>query len=255
MTLATVLIYILLVLGIALVALGVLVVARQLLSWDARRTPGRGTPAPYLSALVIVIGIASLGTAALLSLKKPASTVVVEPSASTAAASAAAASTTVPSTAPASTAASTVSPSTSAATSPAPTGAVSLSAPAAGAKVEQCDVFTGTSSLPQDETIVIGVRNLDDAGNTSYLEPVNGWDKPSSLTQWTGFQYFGSGDASLGQTYQASVIVMPSAVVKAALADPANHTAWGVISLPPGSVVKQTLRLSRVSGLGPAACQ
>jgi hypothetical protein len=58
MALATVLIYILLVLGIALVALGVFVVARQLL----QRVAPAGPQGPYLSALVIVIGIASMGT-------------------------------------------------------------------------------------------------------------------------------------------------------------------------------------------------
>jgi hypothetical protein len=121
--------------------------------------------------------------------------------------------------------------------------------------VQQCDIFTGTSDLPGDETIVIGVRNLNDTGNTSYLEPVHGWDKPNELAHWTGFQYFGSGDTSLGQTYLVSVIVMASSVVKSALADPANHTAWGVTSLPAGSTVKQTLHLTRVSGQGPQACR
>jgi hypothetical protein len=58
----------------------------------------------------------------------------------------------------------------------------------------------------------------------------------------------------LGQTYQVSVIVMATSVVQSALADPANHTAWAVTSLPAGSTVKQTLHLTRVSGQGPAGC-
>jgi hypothetical protein len=127
-----------------------------------------------------------------------------------------------------------------------------LSAP--GSDVRQCDVFTGTSDLPGGETIVIGVQNLDDSGTTSYLAPVNDWNKPAALSQWTGFQYFGSGDGSVGQTYLVSVIVMPSSVVQGAQADPANRPTWAVTSLPPGSTVKQSVRMKRVSGQGPAAC-
>lgn len=123
-----------------------------------------------------------------------------------------------------------------------------------GSDVQQCDVFTGTSDLPADETIVIGVRNLDDAGNTSYLVAVNNWDKPGALPHWTGFQYFGSANSSVGQKYLVSVIVMPSTVVKNALANPANRPTWAVTSLPAGSAVKQSLRLTRVAGQGPQAC-
>jgi hypothetical protein len=47
---------------------------------------------------------------------------------------------------------------------------------------------------------------------------------------------------------------MATSVVQSALADPANHTAWAVTSLPAGSTVKQTLHLTRVSGQGPAGC-
>jgi hypothetical protein len=247
MTLATVLTYVLLALGIALVALGVSVVARQLLAWDTRRESSTGAPAPYLSALVIVIGIASLGTSAVISLNKPASTEIVSAPSTTPAASTPAAST------PTSPAPTVVT--SSASSSPPPTGAVVMSAPAPGSKVQECDVFTGTSSLPSGETIVIGVRNLDDTGDTSYLEPVNNWDKPSALPRWTGFQYFGSGDSSVGQTYLVTVIVMPSGVVKSALAQPANRTAWAVTSPPAGSTVKQSLHLNRVQGQGPDVCR
>jgi len=124
-----------------------------------------------------------------------------------------------------------------------------------GPDVQGCDVFTGTSNLQGGETIVIGVQNLNDSGNTSYLEAVNNWDKPAALAQWTGSQYFGSGDTSVGQTYLVSVIVMPSSVVQSALANPANRPTWAVTSLPAGATVKQSLRMKRVSGEGPAACR
>jgi hypothetical protein len=242
MTLTTVLIYILLVLGIALVALGVFVVARQLLRWDMKRAASAGVPGPYLSVLVIVIGLASLGTSGFLSLKKPVSpqTAPPQPSAS-------ATTTPTESTAPAVT--------SSAAGSPVPAGSVTLSAPSPGTNVQGCDVFTGSSSLPPGETVVVGVRNLSDAGHTTYLAPVNHWDKPGALARWTGIQYFGSGDSSVGQTYVVSVMVVAASTVRSALADPANHVAWAVTSLPGGATVKQTLHLTRVPGSGPAACR
>jgi hypothetical protein len=242
MTLTNVLIYILLVLGIALVVLGVSVVALQLLRWDMKRTASAGTaPSPYLYALVIVIGIASLGTSGFLSLKKPASSSAAQPQPSATAASSVTGSATP-------TSASAVTSSAAA------SGAVTLSAPSPGANVQGCDVFTGTASLPAGETVVLGVRNLSDAGHTTYLAPVNNWDKPSALANWTGIQYFGSGDASVGQTYVVSVIVMASGTVKSALANPANKVSWAVISLPGGATVKQTLHLTRVPGQGPSAC-
>jgi serine/threonine-protein kinase len=242
MALTSVLIYILLVLGIALVALGVFVVARQLLRWDTNRAASAGVPGPYLSVLVIVVGIASLGASGFLSLKKPASPATAQPQPSVPAAS-----TQTTTTAPAAT--------SSATGSAVATGSVTLTAPSPGTKVQGCGMFTGTSSLPPGKTVVVGVRNLSDAGHTIYLEPVNKWEKPSALTHWTGFQYFGSGDSSVGQTYVVSIIVMPSSTVKSALAIPANHVTWAVISLPAGARVRQTLHLTRASGQGPAACR
>lgn len=243
MTLTNVLIYILLVLGIGLVVLGVSVVAIQLLRWDMKRTAATGAPSPYLYALVIAIGVASLGTSGFLSLKKPASQETAPPQPSATAASTA-------------TAATTPAVTSSAASSAAPTGSVTLSSPSPGTNVQGCDVFTGTSSLPTDETVVIGVRNLSDAGHTIYLAPVNDWNKPGALANWTGIQYFGSGsDASVGQTYVVSVIVLASSTVKSALAEPANHVTWAVTSLPGGATVKQTLHLTRIPGSGPSACR
>lgn len=238
MALATVLIYILLVLGIALVALGVFVVARQLL----QQVAPAGPQGPYLSALVIVIGIASMGTSGFLALKKPDSQGTAQPQPSASAA-----------VTPSRPAAPTMTPTPTESSSP--TGAVTLSAPSSGKTVQGCDVFTGTASLPPDETVVVGVRNLSDTGHTTYLEPVNNWDKPSDLPHWTGFQYFGSGDSSIGQTYVVSILVVPSGTVKKALADPANKVAWGVTSLPGGTTVKRTLRLTRVPGAGPEVCR
>jgi hypothetical protein len=236
MNLATVLIYILLILGIALVALGIFVVARQLLRSDTS-SAAAGAPGPYLSALVIVIGIASLGTSGFLSQRNTASQVTAQPKPTTPAASPAPhgpPTPAVPSSKPA---------------SPVPAGTVTLSA-RPGTNVQQCDVFSGTANLPASKTIAVGVRNLSDADHTTYLEPIDNWETPSALARWTDVQYFGSGNTSVGQTYLVSVIVLPSGTVKRALADPANHVAWGVTSLPRGATVRQTLHLTRIPGSG-----
>jgi hypothetical protein len=132
---------------------------------------------------------------------------------------------------------------------------VAWSGPAPGPDVQACDVFTGTSSLPADDTIVIGARNLDDPGNTTYLAAVSNYDVPSSVAKWTGILYFGSGNSSVGQTYVVSVIVMAASAVKSAKAIPANQKLWAVTSLPVGATIKLTLHLTRVTGQGPAACQ
>ncbi len=232
----TAVIYVLLAIGVALVAIGAFDVVRQILKHDT----GPRSAAPYLSALVIVVGIGSLGTSGFLSLKKP-TTPQAAPSPATTPATAS----TIPGVTP--------GPATSAPAIGA--GDVTIDPPAAGTKVEQCNVFTGQANLPQGETVVLGVRNLSDTGNTTYLAPVNNWNNPSALTNWTDIQYFGSGDSSVGQTYLVSVIVMASDTVKTALAEPANRSAWAVTALPGGSSIKSTLKLVRVTGPGPQACR
>ena len=246
MTLTITIIYILLALGIILVVLAIAVIARQLFASSGGKSSTGGAHAPYLAVLVLVIGIASLGTSGFISVKKSDNTAAPQAQASTPVASASAAgpaeASTLPATPPA--------PSTSAA----PTGAVTVDSPASGSKVQGCDVFTGTSDLAAGQTIVLSVRNLNDSGTTSYLAPVQGYDKPAALAKWTGVQYFGSGDNSVGQTYLVSVLVMASSAVKSALAEPANRTTWAVTSLPSGSTVKDTLHLTRISGPGPQSC-
>jgi hypothetical protein len=132
-------------------------------------------------------------------------------------------------------------------------GAVSLVSPVYGAQVGGCAVFTGTSDLERQDIIVLGGRNLSDPTKTIYLEPVNDWQS-RNLADWTGYLYFGSGNSSVGQTYEIYVIVMPFNVVDAAKAQPANNPTWHVASLPAGAQVKATIRVVRVAGSGPAIC-
>ncbi len=143
--------------------------------------------------------------------------------------------------------------SSPAATKTGHSGAVSLVSPVYGAHVGGCAVFTGTADLGAQTVVVLGDRNLSDPTRTMYLEPVNDW-KSRELSSWVGYLYFGSGNSSVGQTYDAYVIVMPFDVVTAAKAQPANNPTWAVTSLPSGAQIKETIRVMRVAGQGPAIC-
>ena len=133
-------------------------------------------------------------------------------------------------------------------------GAVSLISPDNGAHVGGCAVFTGTADLDAQAVVVLGDRNLSDPTKTIYLEPVNDW-KSKTFSSWAGYLYFGSGNSSIGQTYEVYVIVMPFNVVVTAEARPANNPTWAAASLPNGAQIKETIHVMRVTGQGPAACR
>lgn len=133
--------------------------------------------------------------------------------------------------------------------------AVTIDHPDFGTTVGECAVFSGRASLPQDDTLVLSVLNTSDPAKVLYLQPVNDWDKPAQLSHWTGYQYFGSRDSSVGQTYEVSAVIMKVRTVNTALGNPANRPIWHVKTLPQDSAVKQTLRVIRAHGSGPAVCQ
>ena len=230
----TAIVYLLTAAGIALIGLGIYGIIKDRFSQETKGSgPGVSFTLP-LSALVLLMGLASLIGSGYLALNgsRSGTTGVTQPTPAT------------------------QSSDTSAAPSqPEHTGDVALTTPAYGSKVGACGVFSGTSDLPTGKTLVLAARNLSDLTKTSYLEPVNNWTKPPEISKWTGYQYFGSGNSSVGQTYEVDVLIMNTATVRAALAQPKNNPAWAVKSLPSGTNVKATLRVVRKKGLGPAVCQ
>jgi hypothetical protein len=132
---------------------------------------------------------------------------------------------------------------------------VSVSFPKAGSKVEQCQVFKGTSNLTPDKTIVLAMSNATDPTKTLYLEPVHNWQTPNTLSHWTGIQYFGSGDNSASQIYHIDVVIMNLSQVRQAEAIPSNSPTWSTTAMPQGSHVTEELSLTRIPGAGPATCQ
>jgi len=124
--------------------------------------------------------------------------------------------------------------------------------------VQHCDVFTGRASLPASYTLVLVMENLSNRDKMLYLQPVHDWQHPAKLTRWTGYQYFGSDDTSLGEKYQVQAVIVPLATVAAAMADPAygpvDRRDWHAAVLPQGSVTGPAVSLTRVKGNGPAVC-
>jgi hypothetical protein len=230
----TTIVYLLTAVGVALIGLGIYGIIKDRFSQETKGAgPGVSFTLP-LSALVLLMGLASLAGSGYFALNgsKSGTTVFAQPTP-------------------------TVQPS---GTSAVPvqsehTGAAALTAPTYGSKVGACDVFSGTSNLPPDETLVLSARNLSDPTMTSYLEPVNNWTKLSEVSEWTGYQYFGSGNSSVGQTYEVDVLIMKTATVSAALAQKKNNPAWAVKSLPRGTNVKASVRVVRKDATGPAVCQ
>jgi len=231
----TAIVYLLIIVGIALIGLGIYGIIKDRFSQETKGSaPGVEFTLP-LSALVLLMGLASLIGSGYLATHGPKedSTLSQRP--------------TIP-----------AQPSSSTQTAtlqPARTGAVTIVSPGYGAKVGACGVFSGTSNLSAGETMVLSARNLSDTTKTSYLEPVNNWANPSELSRWIGYQYFGSGNSSVGQTYEVDVFIMKIATIRAALAQPKNTPTWAVKTLPNGTKVKVTMRVVRKQGPGPAVCQ
>jgi hypothetical protein len=230
----TAIVYLLITAGIALIGLGIYGIIKDRFSQETKGSgPGVSFTLP-LSALVLLMGLASLIGSGYFALNgsKEGATRFVQPT--------------------------TTARSSSTSATPVQsehTGAVAIISPAYGAKVEACGVFSGTSDLPPSETLVLAAQNLSDPTKTSYLQPVNNWAKPSELSRWNGYQYFGSGNSSVGQTYEVDVLIMKIATVRAARAQPKNNPVWAVKSLPNGTNVKVTMRVVRKQGSGPTVCQ
>jgi serine/threonine-protein kinase len=140
---------------------------------------------------------------------------------------------------------------------PAPTNratpAATLELPIDGSSVHQCAVFTGTADLPADKTLVLSMRNLDNHDPAHYFSAVRDYDYPDELRAWTGYQWFGSRDSSVGQRYRVELLIVDLTLVQAALAS-APKDGWSAPENPPGSIVAAHITLTRVAGPGPAVC-
>lgn len=139
------------------------------------------------------------------------------------------------------------------ATGPATRGThgVTLTSPADGAKVHRCEEFSGDAKVPAGQTLMLAVDNVSNTDVNKYFLPVTSWDDPAKLSHWSGVQFFGSRDDSVGQNYKVSVVMLKSEVVKAALAKGGD---WFAPTLPETSKVTLSVTLRRIAGTGPMIC-
>jgi hypothetical protein len=128
-----------------------------------------------------------------------------------------------------------------------------FTAPVDGSAVQQCAVFTGTARLPKDSTLVLGMQNLDNGDPNHYFNAVNDYDDADALPGWTGYQWFGGQNTSVGQRYRVELLIVDLASVQTALAS-AKQVGWHATQDPAQSVLAAHLTVHRVAGAGPAAC-
>ncbi|WP_436533252.1 hypothetical protein [Actinoplanes sp. HUAS TT8] len=125
------------------------------------------------------------------------------------------------------------------------TTAGAISTPADGAEVQQCARFTGTATLADGKTLVLAMKNIDNNDPTAYVQFVENFGDPSTLSSWRGVQFFGNGDDSAGQHYQVSLLAVD--LVTAQDAAGSGQDA-DVNALAAKSTELATVKLTRIAG-------
>jgi eukaryotic-like serine/threonine-protein kinase len=130
----------------------------------------------------------------------------------------------------------------------------SITAPNDNSFVRQCELIEGTSKLPPGTTLVLAGRELS-AGSgdaTAFLNPVDGWQTPSSLRVWRSHQQFGAlGDpGATAARYRVDVMVVELKAFKKMIADArAAKKDWRLQRLPVNAVVAAGITMTRVPGV------
>jgi hypothetical protein len=128
-----------------------------------------------------------------------------------------------------------------------------LTSPTDGDAVRGCAVFRGTAALPETKTLALGRRNLDSTDPTRSFQAVQDWGEPRQLDTWQGYQWFGTGDSSVGRRYRVEVLIIDRSFVDANVAR-GQGESWESRTNPAGAVVVARVTLERVAGDGPAEC-
>ncbi|WP_433830811.1 hypothetical protein ACQP2E_11840 [Actinoplanes sp. CA-015351] len=134
-----------------------------------------------------------------------------------------------------------------------PEGAVELDSPKDEAEVKRCEIFKGRANLPDDKTIIIGVRNKDNHNPERYFEAVTDWEYPEDLDSWTGMQWFGDADSAVGQSFRVEVLIVDLELARS-MNRQAKEKGWHSPENPDGAEVAAHIDLDRVKGAGPKEC-
>jgi hypothetical protein len=114
-----------------------------------------------------------------------------------------------------------------------------VTSPQRGASVAACATFTGEAqNLPAQHTLVLAVIDSG-SGNRLRIQPVNRWQKPSSLRSWSASQPM-KGSTS-GQRVEVRLVTTTTAAVRKALASSADENSWTADELPPDADVLQRI--------------
>jgi hypothetical protein len=121
--------------------------------------------------------------------------------------------------------------------------------------VQACHNFTGTAELAPGDTLVLAVRNLNHTDPITYFMRVMQWSSGTvGKGPWQAPQFFGSGDSSVGQTMELSVLVMPETAVARELAAhgaPPEQWDWhDRRAVPADAESAKVLLLDRIPGQG-----
>jgi hypothetical protein len=87
--------------------------------------------------------------------------------------------------------------------------------PAREAKVKNCGYFTGTSSLPAGQTIMLSMHDVGIPDQHRWMQVVFNYQHPATLSTWSGVQYFN--EEAIGHHVHVELIEMPlnAALLKA----------------------------------------
>lgn len=83
-----------------------------------------------------------------------------------------------------------------------------IASPASGATVRRCEVFTGTASRPMGTELFTAMRNLDNGDPAWYFQDLYRQPAAGESGPWSGPQFFGSGDGSVGQRYEVLLVAV-----------------------------------------------
>jgi len=114
------------------------------------------------------------------------------------------------------------------------------------AEVQRCKEFSGTANLPAGQTLVLGVRNIDNADPKTYFATVVSWSVAPGQGEWSRPLHFGT---AIGQKYAVTPLVVARSAVDA-VPDKDDATTWANEHPPPTARIVKTVYVTRRAGPG-----
>lgn len=131
-----------------------------------------------------------------------------------------------------------------------PPGTAPIEAPAPGTTVRRCEVLRGTVSRPVGTVLYTAMRNLDNGDPAWYFQDLFTQPAAGSGGPWSGPQFFGSGDGSVGQRYEVLLVAIGYQV---AVPDDTESIALGQLVEERNRLASATYE--RVKGVPAGECE